>query len=47
MKIKLQEVSDVKPATDAHYGDSGMNVYSVDDYILLPGERGIVSTNAM
>ena len=44
LKIKIKKVADVKSPYYAHKGDSGVDLYSADDYILKPMERKLIST---
>ena len=44
LKIKIKKVADVKSPSYAHKGDSGVDLYSAEDYILRPMERKLIST---
>lgn len=45
MKIRVKKLHpDAKIPAFAHPGDAGMDLYSVEDMILAPGERGSVPT---
>ena len=44
MQIKIKKVEDVKLPSYANPGDSGLDLYSAEDFVLKPGERKIVST---
>lgn len=45
MKIKVKRIdSDAKIPTYAHPGDAGMDLYSLEERIILPGERVALRT---
>lgn len=45
MKIRVKKLHpDAKVPAFAHPGDAGMDLYSVEDMVLAPGERGSVPT---
>ena len=44
LKIKIKKVNDVKTPSYAHKGDSGVDLYSVEECILKPMERKLVAT---
>lgn len=44
LKIKMQKVSDVPTPIYAHKGDSGVDLYAAEDYLLSPMERKLVPT---
>ena len=45
MKLKVKKIhEDAKIPAYAHEGDSGMDLYSVEETILQPGERKLVKT---
>lgn len=45
MKIRVKKLHpDAKVLAFAHPGDAGMDLYSVEDMVLAPGERGSVPT---
>lgn len=45
MKIRVKKIHpDAKVPAFAHPGDAGMDLYSVEDMVLAPGERGSVPT---
>lgn len=45
MKISIKKLHpDAKVPAFAHPGDAGMDLYSVEDMVLAPGERGSVPT---
>lgn len=45
MKVKIQRISDksILPSYN-HKGDAGLDFYSIEDIVLLPGDRNSVST---
>ena len=45
LKIKIKKIKEnaILP-TYAHKGDAGVDLYSIEDYVLKPGERVLVST---
>ena len=44
LKIKIKKISGVKTPSYAHKGDSGVDLYATEDYLLKPMERKLVST---
>tara|TARA_Y100000310_G_C20664859_1_gene806897 strand:- start:568 stop:1011 length:444 start_codon:yes stop_codon:yes gene_type:complete len=44
LKIKMQKIADVPTPNYAHKGDSGVDLYSTEDYILKPLERKLIPT---
>jgi dUTP pyrophosphatase len=44
IKVKIKRVSDVKLPSYAHKGDSGVDLFSVENYLLKPMERKLIST---
>jgi len=44
LNIKIQKISDVQTPVYAHKGDSGVDIYSAEDYELKPMERKLIST---
>ena len=44
LKIKIKKVSDVKTPSYAHKGDSGVDLYAAEDYLLKPMERKLIRT---
>lgn len=44
LKIKIKKVADVKTPFYAHKGDSGVDLYSAEDYLLSPMERKLIGT---
>lgn len=45
MKIQIQKISsEAKVPTYSHSGDAGMDVYSIEDIVLQPGQRHSVKT---
>lgn len=45
MQVKVQRIeADAKMPCYAHHGDSGMDLFSVEEMVLQPGERKLVRT---
>ena len=44
IKVKIQKISDVPTPSYAHKGDSGVDLYAAEDYVLKPMERKLIST---
>ena len=44
LKIKIKKVADVKTPIYAHKGDSGVDLYSTEEYSLKPMERKLIPT---
>ena len=44
IKVKMQKISDVPTPFYAHKDDSGVDLYSAEDYVLKPMERKLIST---
>ena len=44
LKVKIKKVADVKTPMYAHKGDSGVDLYSAEDYLLKPMERKLIAT---
>ncbi len=44
LKIKIKKVADVKTPSYAHKGDSGVDLYAAEDYLLQPMERKLIPT---
>lgn len=44
LKVKIKKIAGVKMPSYAHKGDSGMDLYSAEDYLLKPMERRLIST---
>jgi dUTP pyrophosphatase len=44
LKIKMQKIADVPTPNYAHKGDSGVDLYSTEDYTLKPLERKLIPT---
>ncbi|MCH8329199.1 MAG: dUTP diphosphatase [Nanoarchaeota archaeon] len=44
LTIKMQKVSDVPTPSYAHNGDSGVDLYAVEEYTLKPMERKLMPT---
>ncbi|MBU90432.1 dUTP diphosphatase [Candidatus Woesearchaeota archaeon] len=42
--IKMQKISDVPTPSYAHKGDSGVDLYAAEEYILKPMERKLIPT---
>ena len=44
LKVKIKKVADVKTPFYAHKGDSGVDLYAAEDYMLKPMERKLIAT---
>ncbi len=44
LNIKIKKVADVKTPFYAHKGDSGVDLYAAEEYLLKPMERKLIST---
>ncbi|MBI2646909.1 dUTP diphosphatase [Candidatus Woesearchaeota archaeon] len=44
LKVKIKGVRDAKMPSYAHKGDSGADLYAVEDYLIKPMERKLIST---
>lgn len=44
LKIKIKKIADVKTPSYAHKGDSGVDLYAAEDYLLKPMERKLIAT---
>ena len=44
LNIKIKKIAGVKTPSYAHKGDSGVDLYSVEDLLLMPMERKLVAT---
>ena len=44
LKIKIKKNADVKMPSYSHKGDSGVDLYAAEDYMLKPMERKLVAT---
>ena len=44
LKVKIKKVADVKTPSYAHKGDSGVDLYAAEDYMLKPMERKLIGT---
>ena len=44
LKIKIKKIANVKLPFYAHKGDSGMDLYAAEDYLLKPMERKLIAT---
>lgn len=44
LKIKIKKIADVKTPSYAHKGDSGVDLYAAEDYMLKPMERKLIAT---
>ena len=42
LKIKIKKVADVKTPFYAHKGDSGVDLYAAEEYLLKPMERKLI-----
>ena len=44
LKIKIKKTQDAKLPSYAHEGDSGMDLYAAEEYLLKPMERKLIGT---
>ncbi|MEK6943050.1 MAG: dUTP diphosphatase [Nanoarchaeota archaeon] len=44
LKIKIKRIGDAKLPSYAHKGDSGVDLYSTEEYVLKPMERKLIGT---
>ncbi len=44
LTIKMQKISDIPAPSYAHNGDSGVDLYSTEEYTLKPMERKLIPT---
>ena len=44
LKVKIKKVADVKTPSYVHKGDSGVDLYAAEDYLLNPMERKLIAT---
>ena len=44
LKVKIKKVADVKSPAYAHKGDSGVDLYAAEEYLLKPMERKLIAT---
>ena len=44
LNVKIKKIADVKTPHYVHKGDSGVDLYSAEDYVLKPMERKLIST---
>ena len=44
LKVKIKKIAGVKTPAYVHKGDSGMDLYAAEDYLLKPMERKLIST---
>ena len=47
LKVKIKKIADVKTPFYAHKGDSGVDLYAAEEFILKPMERRLVPTGIM
>ena len=47
LRIKIKKVADVKTPSYAHKGDSGVDLYAAEEYLLKPMERRLIGTGIM
>ena len=44
LKVKIKKIADVKTPSYSHKGDSGVDLYSAEDYLIKPMERKLIGT---
>jgi len=44
LNVKIKKIAEVKTPYYAHKGDSGVDLYSAEEYVLKPMERRLIST---
>lgn len=44
LKVKIKKTADVKMPSYAHKGDSGVDLYAAEEYMLNPMERKLIAT---
>ena len=44
LKVKIKKIADIKTPFYAHKGDSGVDLYAAEDYLLKPMERKLIAT---
>ena len=44
LKVKIKKIADAKMPFYAHKGDSGVDLYAAEDYLLKPMERKLIAT---
>lgn len=44
LQVKIKKIEDVKTPFYVHKGDSGMDLYAAEDYLLKPMERKLIAT---
>ena len=44
INVKIKKIADVKTPFYAHKGDSGMDLYAAEEYLLKPMERRLIAT---
>ena len=44
LTIKIKKIADVRMPSYAHKGDSGVDLYAAEEYVLKPMERKLIST---
>ena len=44
LQVKIKKIADAKMPTYAHKGDSGMDLYAVEECLLKPMERKLIAT---
>ena len=44
LNVKIKKMAEVKTPHYAHKGDSGVDLYSAEEYVLKPMERRLIST---
>ena len=44
LKVKIKKIADVNTPFYAHKGDSGVDLYAAEDYLLKPMERKLIAT---
>ena len=44
LKVRIKKIADAKTPFYAHKGDSGVDLYAAEDYLLKPMERKLIAT---
>ncbi len=44
LKVKIKKINDAKMPFYAHKGDSGVDLYAAEDYLIKPMERKLIGT---
>jgi len=44
IKVKIKKIAEIKTPFYAHKGDSGVDLYAAEDYLLNPMERKLIGT---